>query len=418
MKIKKVHLEYLCVFIGVLGMGSLYFQVLRMPIMAAMLLGAAFMMGYYNNFQLTKSNFNLYVGLTIALVLTSIVNYKNGFRVNDLVILLSNIIYVVMLQDFISFRKFTKIYTQIMLLEAAISLICFIWGDVLGKSIPLMHLEFNGLNGFYLTPFYTLGWANIPVFGRNAGMFNEPGSHQIFLNFALLFLLCDDDNFDMKPPKYRAAILLLIVTIFTTLSTTGFICLGVVLLTMSLKKQENDRNTKLKLVAMVLLAVLFVVESQTGVIETKIAGRDSGGSFYTRYNDTLGGFTGAFQKPIAGIGYFAANKTEALQQYGIVNISNGLASFAMNAGVILTVIILILMIKNISEKFPYGICFTIGAFVFYLLCVNSEGVFMNLLFLSMLGEWKTGGVWLYNEIRKILDRAFAIFSYKEKWVMA
>lgn len=391
MKIKKVHLEYLCVFIGVLGMGSLYFQVLRMPIMAAMLLGAAFMMGYYNNFQLTKSNFNLYVGLTIALVLTSIVNYKNGFRVNDLVILLSNIIYVVMLQDFISFRKFTKIYTQIMLLEAAISLICFIWGDVLGKSIPLMHLEFNGLNGFYLTPFYTLGWANIPVFGRNAGMFNEPGSHQIFLNFALLFLLCDDDNFDMKPPKYRAAILLLIVTIFTTLSTTGFICLGVVLLTMSLKKQENDRNTKLKLVAMVLLAVLFVVESQTGVIETKIAGRDSGGSFYTRYNDTLGGFTGAFQKPIAGIGYFAANKTEALQQYGIVNISNGLASFAMNAGVILTVIILILMIKNISEKFPYGICFTIGAFIFYLLCVNSEGVFMNLLFLSMLGEWKTGG---------------------------
>lgn len=391
MKIKKVHLEYLCVFIGVLGMGSLYFQVLRMPIMAAMLLGAAFMMGYYNNFQLTKSNFNLYVGLIIALVLTSVVNYKNGFRVNDLVILLSNIIYIVMLQDFISFRKFTKIYTQIMLLEAIISLICFVWGDILGKSIPLMHLEFNGLNGFYLTPFYTLGWANIPVFGRNAGMFNEPGSHQIFLNFALLFLLCDDDNFDMKPSKYRVAILLLIVTIFTTLSTTGFICLGVVLLTMSLKKQENDRNTKLKLAALVLLAVLFVVESQTGVIQTKIAGRDSGGSFYTRYNDTLGGFTGAFQNPIAGIGYFAAKKTEALQQYGIVNISNGLASFAMNAGVILTVIILILMIKNISEKFPYGICFTIGAFVFYLLCVNSEGVFMNLLFLSMLGEWKMGG---------------------------
>lgn len=36
-----------------------------------------------------------------------------------------------------------------------------------------------------------------------------------------------------------------------------------------------------------------------------------------------------------------------------------------------------------------GVVFTIGAFIFYLLCVNSEGVFMNLLFLSMLGEWKT-----------------------------
>lgn len=389
MKIKKVHIEYMCVFIGVLGMGSLYFQVLRMPIMAVMLLGAAFMMGYYNNFQLTKSNFNLYMGLIIALVLTSIINYKNGFRVNDLIILLANVAYIVMLQDFISFRKFTKIYTQIMLLEAAVSLICFIWGDILGKSIPLMHLEFNGLNGFYLTPFYTLGWANIPVFGRNAGMFNEPGSHQIFLNFALLFLLCDDDNFDMKSSKNRISIILLIITIFTTLSTTGFICLGVVLLTVSLKKKENDRNIKLKLAVLVLLVILFVVESQTGVIQTKIAGRDSGGSFYTRYNDTLGGFASAFQKPIAGIGYFSANKTEALQQYGIVNISNGLASFAMNAGVILTITALILMFKNISKKMPYGVVFTIGAFIFYLLCVNSEGVFMNLLFLSMLGEWKT-----------------------------
>ena len=130
-----------------------------------------------------------------------------------------------------------------MLLEAAISLICFIWGDILGNNIPLMHLEFNGLNGFYLTPFYTLGWANIPVFGRNAGMFNEPGSHQIFLNFALLFLLCDDDNFDMKASKYRISIILLIITIFTTLSTTGFICLGVVLLTVSLKKKENETIT-------------------------------------------------------------------------------------------------------------------------------------------------------------------------------
>ena len=400
-------------------MGSLYFQVLRMSIMALMLLGAAFMMGYYNNFQLTKSNFNLYMRLIVALVLTSIINYKNGFRVNDFIILLANVAYIVMLQDFISFRKFTKIYTQIMLIEAAVSLICFIWGDILGKSIPLMHLEFNRLNGFYLTPFYTLGWANIPVFGRNAGIFNEPGSHQIFLNFALLFLLCDDDNFDMKASKYRLSIILLIITIFTTLSTTGFICLGVVLLTVLLKKKENKRNTKLKLAVLVLLVLLFVVESQTGVIQTKIAGRDSGGSFYTRYNDTLGGFTIALSNPIAGIGYFSANKAEALQRYGIVNISNGLASFAMDAGVIITIAILIMMFKNIGKKMPYGVVFAIGVFVFYFLCVNSEGVFMNLLFLSMLGEWNTVGVGcLCNEIRKVIENVFVSSRRNEKWVIA
>ena len=329
------------------------------------------------------------MGLIVSLVLTSLINYKNGFRINELIILVTNVTYIVILQDFISFRKFTKIYTQIMLAEAMISLMCFVWGDILGKSIPFMKLEFNRLNGFYLTPFYTLGWANNPVFGRNAGMFNEPGSHQIFLNFALLFLLCADDNFDMKPSRYRASIILLIITIFTTLSTTGFICLGVVLLTVSLKKRENDRNTKLKLAALVLLIILYVVESQTGVIQTKIAGRDSGGSFYTRYNDTLGGFSGAFQNPIAGIGYFSTNKTQSLQHYGIDNISNGLASFAMNAGIIITIVLLIMMFKSLSKKMPYGTVFIIGVFILYFLCVNSEGVFMNLLFLSMLGDWNT-----------------------------
>lgn len=389
MKIKRVHVEYLCVFIGVLGMGSLYFQILRMPIMIVMLLGASFIMEYCNNFQLTKMNISLYMGLIVSLVLTSLINYKNGFRINELIILVTNVTYIIILQDFISFRKFTKIYTQIMLVEAMISLMCFLWGDILGKSIPFMKLEFNRLNGFYLTPFYTLGWANNPVFGRNAGMFNEPGSHQIFLNFALLFLICDEDNFDMKASKYRMSIILLIITIFTTLSTTGFICLGVVLLTVSLKKQENDRTTKLKLAALVLLVVLVVVESQTGVIQTKIAGRDSGGSFYTRYNDTLGGFSGAFQNPIAGIGYFSTNKAQALQHYGIDNISNGLASFAMNAGIIITIVLLIMMFKSLSKKMPYGTVFVIGVYILYFLCVNSEGVFMNLLFLSMLGDWNT-----------------------------
>lgn len=140
---------------------------------------------------------------------------------------------------------------------------------------------------------------------------------------------------------------------------------------------------------MVLLIILYVVESQTGVIQTKIAGRDSGGSFYTRYNDTLGGFSGAFQNPIAGIGYFSTNKTQSLQHYGIDNISNGLASFAMNAGIIITIVLLIMMFKSLSKKMPYGTVFIIGVFILYFLCVNSEGVFMNLLFLSMLGDWNT-----------------------------
>ena len=39
-RITKNHVDAFCVLIGVLGMGSLYFQVLRMPLMAAMLIAS------------------------------------------------------------------------------------------------------------------------------------------------------------------------------------------------------------------------------------------------------------------------------------------------------------------------------------------------------------------------------------------
>ena len=33
-------------------------------------------------------------------------------------------------------------------------------------------------------------------------MFNEPGSHQIFLNFALLFLMSDETRMGLSKKKY------------------------------------------------------------------------------------------------------------------------------------------------------------------------------------------------------------------------
>lgn len=133
-----------------------------------------------------------------------------------------------------------RLYTKVMLAEAAISLISFVIGDLLSLPLPLLHYEVSSVNGFYLTPYFTLGWLNIPVFHRNAGMFNEPGSHQIFLNFALLFLMSDEMRMGMSKKKYRWAIALLIVTILSTLSTTGFICLGVVLLTVAFRKRAGN----------------------------------------------------------------------------------------------------------------------------------------------------------------------------------
>ena len=187
--------------------------------------------------------------LTAALLLTSFVNPQNGIHINDIVIWLCNIGYVLVLQSCIGYRTYMRLYTKVMLAEAAISLISFVIGDLLSLPLPLLHYEASSVNGFYLTPYFTLGWLNIPVFHRNAGMFNEPGSHQIFLNFALLFLMSDETRMGMSKKKYCWAIALLIVTILSTLSTTGFICLGVVLLTVAFRKKGGKMARSIKMAA-------------------------------------------------------------------------------------------------------------------------------------------------------------------------
>ena len=220
-------------------------------------------------------------------------------------------------------------------------------------------------------------------------MFNEPGSHQIFLNFALLFLMSDGSRMGLSVKKYRWAIVLLIVTILSTLSTTGFICLGIVLLTVAFRKQAGSIARNIKIAALLGLIVLFIIESITGVVETKIVGRDSGGSFYTRWNDSLSGFEIGLDSPLAGQGAFSERKAEVLLEYNVQNISNGLASFVMDTGYILTALWLWLTYLGIRSKFPRErFLYVLGVFLLYFLCINTEGVFLNLLFLGLLGKWQ------------------------------
>ena len=220
-------------------------------------------------------------------------------------------------------------------------------------------------------------------------MFNEPGSHQIFLNFALLFLMSDETRMGMSKKKYCWAIALLIVTILSTLSTTGFICLGVVLLTVAFRKKGGKMAHSIKMAAFIGLILLFVIESATGVVERKIVGRNSGGSFYTRWNDTFSGFEIGLESPIAGQGVFSERKAEILLEHRVQNISNGFAAFVMDTGLILPAVWLWLTYLGIRTKFTKErLLYVLGVFLLYFLCINTEGVFLNILFLGLLGKWQ------------------------------
>ena len=58
-RITRNHVDALCVLIGVLGMGSLYFQVLRMPLMAAMLIASILLLTRAHHPKISAQNVRL-----------------------------------------------------------------------------------------------------------------------------------------------------------------------------------------------------------------------------------------------------------------------------------------------------------------------------------------------------------------------
>lgn len=392
MKVKARNIiEKSAVIVFILGMGSLYFQIQRMPVMAGLMLAASIAFLLKNRY-INSKNFYIFATITAFFILNTVINRRYGFRINDLVIWLVKGFFVVVLASNMTFDRFKRLFVRFMLLEACISLICFLIGDVFnaGTLLPFLHTEQGKNVAYILTPYYTLGWGNIPVFHRNAGMFLEPGMHHIPLNIALYYLLSDQDRkCGFKKSNYTIAVVLFVITILTTRSTTGYICLGVILLAASFRSDYLKGKWRLQLALVVIFAVLVVVEIRTGVVTDKLEGTRYGqGSGLTRYNDTIYGYLLATSRPFTGYGVFSDRLSVLYLQYGIRNISNGMASYCCQAGYPAVIVFLYMMGKGIWKYIDLGWKSNVAFFIFLLLCLNTEGVFMNLFMMAYFFKWK------------------------------
>ncbi len=385
-------IEYWSVLWIILFSGSLYFQILRIElslIITLVTVGVLLVGGW----KISRINFKITLFLCTLVLLNLFLNLKNGFNLNGMIILFTRFLFLIIVQSNIVFSDFKKKYTHLMTFEALISLICFLWVDILEiGELPFQNYTPGETFGYYLTPYYTVGWSQVPIFYRNAGLFLEPGVHQIFLNFALIFLLSDENRLQMKKKQYIITMTILVVAVLTTQSTTGYVCLFVVFLSnFFLQNKKNvskkeKRMRKLTYFATTLcVVILFFIEKSTGVIATKLGG---GGSYTTRANDSVIGYILALSRPIVGYGLFNTQTTEILKLYGVVNISNGMANFLIGSGLILGAGLLIFTFKGIKKQFNRGILFAVFIFAFYLLSINSEGGVLNPLYLTFLFCWK------------------------------
>lgn len=149
----------------------------------------------------------------------------------------------------ISFQKFIQLFTKFMYFLACFSLVAYIVTLVLPQVLAVFPITTNIL----AVEAYNLGFTVIPFNSyiiRNFGFFWEPGAYQAFLNLALLLYLFTIKKFQWKP------IFIITVTVLTTFSTTGYICMFLIYIAYlgwRLKDKHAKNNRKL------LIALLFCI---------------------------------------------------------------------------------------------------------------------------------------------------------------
>jgi O-antigen ligase len=167
-------------------------------------------------------------------------------------------------------------------------------------------------------------------FIRNIGIFWEGGAYQYFLNIALIFSL-----YVKKNPVFSFPNWILVISIITTFSTTGYLIMAVVLASIVMGK-SSKRMFFVKTLIMIplILSVLF-----SPVIFNKLFDTDSReyqGSTSRRILDTVIDSTIIKDYPALGIGLGNQEIWESYsaQLSGGTSSSNGLTNYLAKMGLL------------------------------------------------------------------------------------
>ena len=236
-------------------------------------------------------------------------------------------------------EKFAQRYICMITIIAAFSLIQYVLsqlGIFLGGKIV-----YASGSTYFVSMFYHVyrSWSTSMIVAaiRNSGIFWEPGAYQMFLNMALLFLM----KTEVKGKIAISAIL--IISLLTTRSTTGYIIF--VLLGCLLFVQKNEITAKRLIVLFIGVAILIGVITSPIVIEKLTLTNDSTS---VRINDVIGSLQICLQRPIFGFGYNNPQISYELSRLGVKYNSVGLLSFAMMFGVPFSIFSFLEIWNNIS----------------------------------------------------------------------
>lgn len=113
----------------------------------------------------------------------------------------------------------------------------------------------NGTNGRVYYNFVVFN--HIVGVNRNCGMFWEPGAYSSFLCLAILIWIA---HYDADYKNDYKKIIILLIALFSTFSTTGYLCFALIIL-IYLSVKKRNKMEKILVITLIIGVIIFVLPS-------------------------------------------------------------------------------------------------------------------------------------------------------------
>lgn len=273
-------------------------------------------------------------------------------------------------------RRFAVWYVRFIVIMCLVSLPCCLIANIdPSTAYKLCQPGYDWQVPYGYSFYYTWGW-NGTIFKRNSGMFWEPGAFQGFIFLAMLLMLFEVDEYQIKHRK--SAFLVLAITMLTTQSTTGFILSIILILTCWQRIQmifgDVPKSVRMIVVFLLSLSVIYIIIS-SGNISNKLLNK-TGDSASIRFADIGGGLMLCIKGGFFGLGENATK--EILKSFFGINRDDSAGFLAMT--------------------YTYGLLF--GAYYIGLMCKGLKKTFSSstsleyaMILLSFFILHLTEGLW-------------------------
>ena len=320
-------------------------------------------------------------------LLVNLLNIRSGVNWFSATLFIGEIIAISIVQSYINPKELHKVLANCMLIISIVSLVSFFIRETNSALLnPFIYREaIHGSKYKYVyTIWHTFGW-NVD-FHRNAGPYWEAGMFACYLAIALAIVEFEDGIFENEKKRFFAKSIL-IATILSTLSTTGYLSIILYFVILVIRIPNiGKKNICKKLLLGVAVIFIASIVFNTSVVQDKLFTTNS--SMTKRTEDIVGGLKLIKENPILGLGFRSDLSRKLEIVYGSGNSANGLIQGCYRMGLLVFTILLYSYYKGLTvvmNKKNAGLTFLLLMFLF---ASEPMQIFLVVLSLAFLREEK------------------------------